>query len=96
MLLDDDDSNDEDEAYKVDKEEEFLRQFPLLSSHYRNNKELFRKKGKKPGFDIKYGNWMMPTCCSMLVNVVQWLLTLTSVMHQKNSWCVYWLPEMVR
>jgi hypothetical protein len=42
---------DEEEA-KEDFQEVFLRQFPGLSGHYARNKQIFKKDGKKPGFDI--------------------------------------------
>lgn len=78
------------------KEEIFLRQFPGLSGHYATNKELFRKGRKKEGFLIEYGDWIPPTCCSMLVNIVQWLLTYWSIMLYKGDNSAFWLPELVR
>lgn len=95
------DINDEFENMKEedmlpDKEEIFLRQFPGLSGHYSNNKELLRKYKNKNGFDIKYGNWIPPTCCSMLVNIIQFILTYTSIQLYKGQITAYWLPELIR
>ena len=79
-----------------DKEEIFLKQFPGLSGHYSNNKELIRKGKKKPGFDIKYGNWIPPTCCSMFVNIIQFMLTFYSIVLYKGQISAFWLPELIR
>ena len=67
-----------------------------MSAHYAVNKELFRQGEKKDGFDIKYGEWVPPTCCSMLVNIIQWLLTYQSIMLYKGDNSAFWLPELVR
>ena len=55
-----------------------------------------RKGMKQEGFDIKYGGWIAPTCCSMLVNIIQWLLTYQSIMLYKGDNSAFWLPELVR
>jgi hypothetical protein len=43
----------------------------MMSVHYRNNKNLFNKNAKKKGFDIAYGGWIPPSCCSLLINFIQ-------------------------
>ena len=69
-MVDEEDDAKGDENAEADREEVFLRKFPGFSSHYRRNKELFRRYSNKKGFDIKYGDWLPPTCCSMFVNII--------------------------
>ena len=107
--------DDEDEGKKVEEDnavdhnQEFLKQFPALSSHYMNNKQLFNKHKIWPpnqkkkedakirtGFDIKQGNWLPPTCCSLVVNFIQFQLTLSSILMYKGDARAYWLPELIR
>jgi len=57
---------------------------------------LFKRQGKKAGFDIAYGGWIIPTCCSLLVNFIQWQLTYNSIMLYKADTSAFWLPELVR
>lgn len=57
---------------------------------------MFKKDGNKPGFDIKYGNWIAPSCCSLLVNFIQWMLTFSSIMLYKGDGSGFWLPELIR
>jgi hypothetical protein len=73
-----------------------LQQFPGLSPHYVRNKSIIKKNEGKFGFDIKYGNWMAPTCCSLLVNFIQWMLTFSSIMLYKGDGNGFWLPELIR
>lgn len=54
-----------------DKDEIFLRQFPNLSGFYKMNKNLFKRNKGKKGFDITMGPFIAPTCCSMVVNFIQ-------------------------
>ena len=77
-------------------ESQFLKQFPNLSVFFRMNKNLIKKSGKKKGFSINSGGWIPPTCCSMLVNVIQLQLTYTSIMLTKGNVQMFWLPELVR
>ena len=68
---------DEEEEVIVEKDElaeteEFLQQFPGMKGHFKRNMELQQKlkmKGKSED-DIKWGGWLPPTCCSMLVNFI--------------------------
>lgn len=87
----------EDEREKadnqVDKEEVFLRQFPGMSDNYRDNKQLVIKNKNRPNFDLKSGGWMPPSFCSMLVNVVQFILTFQSLLMYRNSVIFYWQPN---
>ena len=39
---------------------------------------------------------MPPTCCSMLVNIIQWMLTYQSIMLYKSDIQAFGLPELVR
>jgi hypothetical protein len=59
-----------DDDLKPDREQIFLRQYPGMSNYYRTNKELLMRNSHKPGFDIRYGNWLPPPCCSMVVNII--------------------------
>jgi hypothetical protein len=68
----------------------------MMSVHYRNNKNLFNKNAKKKGFDIAYGGWIPPSCCSLLINFIQWQLTYSSVMLNKGDGGMFWLPELIR
>jgi hypothetical protein len=52
------------------KEEEFLSQFPNLAVFFRQNTSLFHKYRKKRDFNIAYGGWIPPTCCSLLINFI--------------------------
>ena len=95
--MDEDIGNDDsDGEIPVDKEEIFLRQFPGMVAKYRNNKDLFRKFSRKPGFNVKTGGWLPPTCCSMVVNVIQFMLTISSIMMYKSDANAFWLPQMIR
>lgn len=87
---------DKDEEMKPDKEEVFLRQFPGLSVFYRNNKQLKKKHKNNENFTFQYGNWIPPTCCSLLVNFIQWQLTFSSILLYKSDIAAYWQPELVR
>ena len=60
------------------------------------NKNLIKKSGKKKGFSINSGGWIPPTCCSMLVNIIQLQLTYISIMLTKGNVQMFWLPELVR
>ena len=97
-----DENEDEVEEQEEDKgeqdvvESQFLKQFPNLSVFFRMNKNLIKKSGKKKGFSINSGGWIPPTCCSMLVNVIQLQLTYTSIMLTKGNVQMFWLPELVR
>lgn len=79
-----------------DKEQMFLTQFPNLSVFYRQNKSLFYKYRKKRDFKIAFGGWIAPTCCSLLINFIQWFLTFRSVTFNKGDGAAFWLPELVR
>lgn len=79
-----------------DKDEIFLRQFPNLSGFYKMNKNLFKRNKGKKGFDITMGPFIAPTCCSMVVNFIQFQLTLSSIMSNKGNALGYWLPELAR
>jgi hypothetical protein len=81
---------------KPDRQEIFLRQFPGLSGHYRSNKELIRSNKNTLGFDILYGSWIRPSCCSMVVNVLMFYLTLQSIMLHKGDLQMYWLPDILK
>ena len=66
---DDDDDGDVGLVDEVqDFEEIFLQQFPYLAVHYKNNKRKIDKMGKVKGWSIMAGGWILPTCCSMLIN----------------------------
>ena len=93
---DDPEGAEEKEEDKEDIQETFLKQFPGLSPHYCQNKQIFKKGEGKAGFDIKYGNWIAPSCCSLLVNFVQWMLTFSSIMLYKGDGNGFWLPELIR
>lgn len=69
QMDDDDDEGEMENADEIkDYEEIFLQQFPYLSVHYRNNKRKIDKFGKVKGWSIMAGGWVLPTCCSCLVN----------------------------
>jgi hypothetical protein len=85
-------ANDEE----PDKEQVFLQQFPNLSIFYRQNKNLFYKYRKKRDFNVAFGGWIPPTCCSLLINFIQWYLTFSSVIYNKGDGAAFWLPELIR
>lgn len=60
------------------------------------NKNLFKRNKGKKGFDITMGPFIAPTCCSMLVNFIQFQLTFSSIMSNKGDALGYWLPELAR
>jgi hypothetical protein len=57
---------------------------------------LLHKYRKKKDFNIAYGGWIPPTCCSLLINFIQWYLTFKSVTYNKGDGAAFWLPELVR
>lgn len=42
------------------------------------------------------GGWVKPTCCSMVVNTLQALFTLLSIMGDKQDANAFWLPQQFR
>jgi len=42
------------------------------------------------------GNWVAPTCCSMTVNVILFILVIQSIMITVGNPFSFWLPEHVR
>lgn len=60
------------------------------------NKNLIAKNKGKKGFSIASGGWLPPTCCSMLVNFIQFLLTQISIDLMKGNPQMFWLPELLR
>ena len=96
-----DEENAEDAApvlveEEPDKEQVFLGQFPNLSVFYKQNTAMFYKYRKKRDFDIAFGGWIPPTCCSLLINFIQWYLTFSSVLYNKGDGGAFWLPELIR
>lgn len=81
---------------KTDKEEIFLRQFPDMSTNYRNVKQLMIKHKGNPNFSITRGSWIPPTFCTIFVNLIQFFLTFKSIMIYKDTTSFYWHPEDVR
>jgi hypothetical protein len=57
---------------------------------------MFYKYRKKRDFDIAFGGWIPPTCCSLLINFIQWYLTFSSVLYNKGDGGAFWLPELIR
>ena len=43
-----------------------------------------------------YGTWVPPSCCSVLVNLVNLFLTLSSINAQRSGFLDYWQPQFVR
>ena len=68
----------------------------MLAVFYKQNKELMFKKRADMDFDIAYGGWTPPTCCSLLINILQWFFTYKSVLLNKGDRNAYWLPELIR
>lgn len=98
-------ANDEtvidDDDIKPDKEEIFLRQVPGMKVVYRNCKEIIRRRSQQPGYDksqhglyVQYGSYKVPTCCSVLVNLLQFILTVCSVVMQKGDPAAFWQPAI--
>lgn len=74
-----------DEENKDIKEISFLKQFPNLSIFFNDNQSLIKKKGKTKGFRLNTGGWVAPTCCSMVINMIQLQLTFQSIMMTKGN-----------
>ena len=96
MAANEEDENTNDKQANEDVEEVFLKNFPGFPSHYRRNREIFKKQSHKPGFDIRYGDWLPPTCCSLMVNFVQFLLTFMSITMYKGDPRQFWIPQLIR
>lgn len=47
-------------------------------------------------FDISYGGWIPPSSCSMLINIVQFVLTYYSLYLYKGDPMAYWQPNQIR
>ena len=68
---------------------------------YRNCKEIIRRRSQQPGYDksqhglyVQYGSYKVPTCCSVLVNLLQFILTVSSVLIQKGDPAAFWQPAI--
>jgi len=68
----------------------------MLSVFYKQNKDLKHRMRKKADFDIAYGGWIPPSCCSLLINFLQWFFTYRSVLLNKGDRNAFWLPELIR
>lgn len=80
-----------------DREEIFLMQFPGLSNLYRKNRKVMKTRGGRlTSKTLIYGTWVPPSCCSLLVNLVNLILTLWTLRAQRSGFLDYWQPQFVR
>ena len=71
---------DESEV-QVDREYFFLSKFPGMKEMYSKNRDILKANEEKPklGFDLRYGDWVPPSCCSMFINALQFFFTFYSL-----------------
>lgn len=92
------DTQFDNEKDQDEKEIIFLRQFPQMSYFFKENRKLVAKARKKKQklFQLSEGGWQKPTCCSLLINLAQALVTINSIMTTKGNIQMYWVPQIYR
>jgi hypothetical protein len=88
-----------DNTEEIEREQEFLKQFPAMSSLYKNIEDIKKKNRKRmrgnQEYDVRSGGWNLPTCCSLFVNFIQFCLTLTTILLNKGDSSAYWIPSLI-
>ena len=64
-----------------------------MAKMYRNNKEILRLQNENENYKIEEGHWNMPTCCSLLVYLIQLPLVFFAIYYQKGSVAPFYIKE---
>lgn len=90
--MNDDDEEEEIDEDKIDDEEiRVTKCIPGLTERYLVNLKLRKKfEKKKQNFSLMYGEWHPPTCCSITISFVQFILTITMIYIINGKPQVYW------
>lgn len=69
-----------------------------MSTFFRQNRALQKnaEAKKQKEFKLKNGGFVKPTCCSLLINFLQALVTINSLLATKGNVQMYWVPEKAR
>lgn len=90
----------ENSKFKYHDEIKAMKHVPGLVERYIVNYRLKKKMGHKGTMMsvyrlFMYGEWQTPTCCSILISFIQFILTINMIYIINGKPQVYWQPQTV-